>query len=77
MCRGFAGIVRLLYFGAVVFTAAWLVVLLWRKFVALRQVNVIVETPERAQQVSALERAFRAEDDRDDSSSVDEGGLAD
>ncbi|QNI72900.1 hypothetical protein SynNOUM97013_00830 [Synechococcus sp. NOUM97013] len=68
---------RLLYFGAVVFTAAWLVVLLWRKFVALRQVNVIVETPERAQQVSALERAFRAEDDRDDSSSVDEGGLAD
>ena len=49
---------RLLYFGAVVFTAAWLVVLLWRKVVAMRQVNVIVETPERAQQVGALERAF-------------------
>ena len=68
---------RLLYFGAVVFTAAWLVVLLWRKFVAMRQVNVIVETPERAQQVSALERAFRAEGDRDDPSSIDEGGIAD
>ena len=68
---------RLLYFGAVVSTASWLVVLLWRKFVAMRQVNVIVETPERAQQVSALERAFRAEGDRDDSSSVDEGGNAD
>ena len=71
------GIVRLLYFGAVLLTASWLVLLLWRKFVAMRQVNVIVETPERAQQVSALERAYRAEDDRDDSSSVDEGGIAD
>ena len=68
---------RLLYFGAVVFTAAWLVVLLWRKFLAMRQVNVIVDTPERAQQVSALERAFRAEGDHDESSSADEGGLAD
>ena len=68
---------RLLYFGAVVFTAAWLVVLLWRKFLAMRQVNVIVDTPERAQQVSALERAFRAEGDRDDDSSSEEGGLAD
>lgn len=68
---------RLLYFGAVVFTAAWLVVLLWRKFLAMRQVNVIVDTPERAQQVSALERAFRAEGDRDDASSAEEGGLAD
>ena len=64
---------RLLYFGAVVFTAAWLVVLLWRKFLAMRQVNVIVDTPERAQQVSALERAFRAEGDRDDASSAEEG----
>lgn len=68
---------RLLYFGAVVFTAAWLVVLLWRKFLAMRQVNLIVDTPERAQQVSALERAFRAEGDRDDDSSSEEGGLAD
>ena len=68
---------RLLYFGAVVFTAAWLVVLLWRKFLAMRQVNLIVDTPERAQQVSALERAFRAEGDRDDDSSSKEGGLAD
>lgn len=71
------GIVRLLYFGAVLLTASWLVLLLWRRFVAMRQVNVIVETPERAQQVSALERAFRAEDDRDDSLSVDEDGIAD
>ena len=68
---------RLLYFGAVVFTAAWLAVLLWRKFLAMRQVNVIVDTPERAQQVSALERALRAEGDRDDASSADEGGCAD
>ena len=45
---------RLLYFGAVVFTAAWLVVLLWRKFVAMRQATVIIETPERAQQVLSL-----------------------
>ena len=68
---------HLLYFGAVVFTAAWLVVLLWRKFVAMRQATVIIETPERAQQVSALERAFRAEGACDDSSPLDEGGISD
>ena len=64
---------RLLYFAAVVSTAAWLLVLLWLQFVAMRRVNVIVETPERAERVSALERAFRAEGDQDDSSSLEEG----
>ncbi len=52
---------RLLYFAAVLATASWLIVLLWRKFVAVRQVNVIVESPERTAQVNALERALRAE----------------
>ena len=52
---------RLLYFAAVLATATWLIVLLWRKFVAVRHVNVIVESPERTAQVNALERALRAE----------------
>ena len=58
---------RLLYFAAVLATASWLIVLLWRKFVAVRQVNVIVESPERTAQVNALERALRAEGGDSDS----------
>ena len=64
-------IMRLLYFAALFATATWLVVLLWRKFVAVRQVNVIVESPERTAQVNALERALRAEG-VDPESSADE-----
>ena len=54
-------VMRLLYFAALFATATWLIVLIWRKFVAVRQVNVIVESPERTAQVNALERALRAE----------------
>ena len=58
---------RLLYFAAVFATSCWLIALLWRKFVAVRQVNVIVESPERTAQVNALERALRAEGAEPDS----------
>ena len=63
---------RLLYFAAVLATASWLIVLLWRKFVAVRQVNVIVESPERTAQVNALERALRADAEDPDPSAGDD-----
>ena len=56
---------RLLYFGSVVFTALWLLRLLYRRFLAMRQVNVIVETPERTASIKALERAWSVEDTPD------------
>ena len=63
---------RLLYFAAVFATASWLITLLWRKFVAVRQVNVIIESPERTAQVNALERALQAEGGEPDSSASDD-----
>ena len=63
---------RLLYFAAVFATAYWLIALLWRKLVAVRQVNVIVESPERTAQVNALERALRAEGGEHDSTASDD-----
>ena len=67
---------RLLYFAAVFATASWLIALLWRKLVAVRQVNVIVESPERTAQVNALERALRAEGGESDSSASDDQELS-
>ena len=58
---------RLLYFGSVVFTAFWLLRLLYRRFLAMRQVNVIVETPERTATIKALERAWSVDESVDDS----------
>lgn len=57
---------RLLYFAAVVSTASWLAVLLWRKFVAVREVKIIVESSQRTAQVNALERALNAKDPEQD-----------
>ncbi|KZR90932.1 hypothetical protein [Synechococcus sp. MIT S9508] len=67
---------RLLYFAAVFATASWLIALLLRKLVAVRQVNVIVESPERTAQVNALERALRAEGGEPDSSASDDQELS-
>ena len=58
---------RILYFGSVVFTAFWLLRLLYRRFLAMRQVNVIVETPERTATIKALERAWSVDESVDDS----------
>ena len=58
---------RLLYFGSVVFTAFGLLRLLYRRFLAMRQVNVIVETPERTATIKALERAWSVDESVDDS----------
>ena len=58
---------RILYFGSVVFTAFWLLRLLYRRFLAMRQVNVIVKTPERTATIKALERAWSVEENVDDS----------
>ena len=69
-------IMRLLYFAAVFATASWLITLLWRKLVAVRQVGVIVESPERTAQVNALERALRAEDGEPDTSANDDQELS-
>ena len=53
---------RILYFGSVVVTAIWLLRLLYRRFLAMRQVNVIVETPERTASIKALERAWSVDE---------------
>ena len=53
---------RILYFAALIATAYWLIVLLWRKLLATKQVNVIVESPERTAQINALESALKADD---------------
>ena len=57
---------RILYFAALIATAYWLVVLLWQKLLATRQVNVIVESPERTAQIKALESAWKADDGETD-----------
>ena len=57
---------RILYFAALIATAYWLIVLLWRKLLATRQVNVIVESPERTAQINALESALKADDGETD-----------
>ncbi|QNI55783.1 hypothetical protein SynBIOSE41_03304 [Synechococcus sp. BIOS-E4-1] len=49
---------------------------MWRKLVAVRQVNVIVESPERTAQVNALERALKAEGGEPDSSANDDQELS-
>ena len=67
---------RLLYFAAVFATASWLISLLWRKLVAVRQVNVIVQSPERTAKVNSLERALRAEGGEPDSSATDDQELS-
>ena len=58
---------RILYFGSVVFTAFWLLRLMYRRFLAMRQVNVIVETPERTATIKALEKAWSVDESVDDS----------
>ena len=57
---------RILYFAALIATGYWLVVLLWRKLLATRQVNVIVESPERTAQINALESALKSDDGETD-----------
>ena len=63
---------RTLYFAALIATAYWLVVLLWRKLLATRQVNVIVESPERTAQINALESALKADDGESDAEIKDD-----
>ena len=63
---------RILYFAALIATAYWLVVLLWRKLLATRQVNVIVESPERTAQINALESALKADDGESDAEIKDD-----
>ena len=58
---------RILYFAALIATAYWLIALLWRKLLATRQVNVIVESPERTAQINALESALKSDDGETDS----------
>lgn len=57
---------RILYFAALIATAYWLIALLWRKLLATRQVNVIVESPERTAQINALESALKSDDGETD-----------
>ena len=57
---------RILYFAALIATAYWLIALLWRKLLATRQVNVIVESPERTAKINALESALKADDGETD-----------
>ena len=57
---------RLLYFSGVTATAIWLMVLLYRRFLAMRTVNVIVDTPERAANIKALEKAWSVDETNDE-----------
>ncbi len=57
---------RILYFAALIATGYWLIVLLWRKLLATRRVNVIVESPERTAKINALESALKADDGETD-----------
>ena len=63
---------RILYFAALIATAYWLLVLLWRKLLATRQVNVIVESPERTAQINALESALKADGGESDAEIKDD-----
>ena len=53
---------RFLYFSGLFATAYWLIALLIRKALAVRSVNVIVETPERVAKIQALEKAWEADE---------------
>jgi hypothetical protein len=53
--------VRFVYFSLLFATAYWFLVSLVRLIIAKRNVNVIVESPERNANVNALERAWTAE----------------
>lgn len=57
---------RILYFAALIATGYWLIALLWRKLLATRQVNVIVESPERTAQINALESALKSDEGETD-----------
>ena len=57
-----SALLRFLYFSGLFATAYWLIVLLVRKALAARTVNVIVETPERTARIQALEKAWDAEE---------------
>ena len=52
---------RFVYFSLLFATAYWFLVSLVRFIIAKRNVNVIIETPERSANVNALERAWAAE----------------
>ena len=52
---------RFVYFSVLFATAYWFLVSLVRLILAKRNVNVIIETPERSANVNALERAWAAE----------------
>ena len=53
---------RFVYFSVLFATAYWFLISLVRWIIAKRNVNVIVETPERNAKVNALERAWSVED---------------
>ena len=52
---------RFIYFSVLFATAYWFLVSLVRFILAKRNVNVIVDSPERSANVNALERAWTAE----------------
>jgi hypothetical protein len=52
---------RFVYFSVLFATAYWFLVSLVRLILAKRNVNVIVESPERNENVNALERAWSAD----------------
>ena len=52
---------RFVYFSVLIATAYWFLVCLVRLILSKRNVNVIVESPERNAKVTALERAWTAE----------------
>ena len=53
---------RFVYFSILFATAYWFLVSLIRLILAKRNVNAIIETPERSANVNALERAWSAEE---------------
>ncbi len=52
---------RFVYFSVLFATAYWFLVSLVRLILAKRNVNMIIETPERNANVNALERAWTAD----------------
>jgi hypothetical protein len=52
---------RFVYFSLLFATGYWFLVSLVRLIIAKRNLNVIIETPERNANVNALERAWTAE----------------
>tara|TARA_B100002052_G_scaffold132714_1_gene122002 strand:- start:2745 stop:2942 length:198 start_codon:yes stop_codon:yes gene_type:complete len=51
-------LLRFIYFSALFATAYWLITLVVRKLLSVRNVNVIVESPERSSNIQALEKAW-------------------